>query len=64
MKALVYHGPGERAWEDSRPDHPGRKRRGGASRPLPVGGYDTALDVFGQPTDTGALKVLLTAPHD
>ena len=27
MKALVYHGPGKRAWEDTRPHHSGAVRR-------------------------------------
>ena len=70
MRALVYHGPGQKAWEEA-PD-PELTDGGDTITPGQIDAmkfvthhfgldeFDQAYDVFARAADTGALKVALT----
>ena len=60
MKALVYHGPGQKAWEPC-PTRSSRSRRTSASTAAPPALHLEAYDVFADAADTQALKVVLSA---
>jgi hypothetical protein len=53
MRAVVYHGPGQKAWEEV-PD----------PEIIDDGEWDEAYDVFSRSADTGALKVVLSRGDD
>ena len=55
MRALVYHGPGEKAWEGHLVA-PGQF----ITHHFELDQFIDAYDVFGRAAETGALKVVLS----
>ena len=70
MRALVYHGPGQKAWEEV--PEPRRRARSTAGQDagqfvthrFSMDDFEKAYEVFGDPVASGALKVLLTREED
>ncbi len=61
MRALVYHGPGRKAWEAvPDPELTGRF----VTHRFDLAGFGEAYDVFARSADTGALKVVLSRPKE
>jgi hypothetical protein len=72
MRALVYHGPGQRAWKEVNDpeitDAPGRlrpaRRRPVRHSPFGLDDFEQAYDVFSDAASNGALKVVLTREEE
>ncbi|HZE29917.1 MAG TPA: hypothetical protein VE198_00590 [Actinoallomurus sp.] len=65
MRALVYHGPGEKAWEEvPKPqiidDTDAVVRVRFVTHHFPLEDFIRAYEVFADAGETGALKVVLT----
>ena len=57
MRAIVYHGPGRKAWEDASGQIDAKRF---ITHHFGLDEFDEAYDVFSRAADTGALKVVLT----
>jgi len=63
MKAIVYHGPGQKAWQEvPDPEITGGQINAGRFITYHFGldDFDEAYEAFAHAADTGALKVVLT----
>ena len=73
MRALVYHGPGYKTWQESPDPEITLMRllttgqidaRRFITYHLGLDQFDEAYDVFARAADTGALKVVLSRPEE
>jgi threonine dehydrogenase-like Zn-dependent dehydrogenase len=73
MRALVYHGPGRKAWEEAPDPDPTLMRlittgqidaKRFITHHFDLDEFDAAYDVFARAADTSALKVVLSRPEE